>query len=42
MASSSGNKGGKAPIVKQGQTSGSMGNNPAAKEMNKPATPYKD
>lgn len=39
-ASSGGSKGGKAPIIKQGQTSGDMGNNPQAKEVNKPATPY--
>lgn len=41
MASNGGSsRGGKAPIIKQGQTSGSMGNDPASKEINKPATPY--
>lgn len=38
---SQGNKQGKSIIQKQGQTSGSFGNNPGAKEVNKPATPIK-
>lgn len=42
MAGSSSSKGGKAPIIKQGQTSGSFGNNPSVKEVNQPATPYKE
>lgn len=40
--SSGSSKGGKAPIIKQGQTSGSFGNDPAVKEVNRPATPYKE
>jgi len=40
MANNTGNRGSKAPIIKQGQTSGSFGNDPASKEVNKPATPY--
>jgi len=40
MAEAGGSRGGKAPIIKQGQTSGQFGNDPAVKTVNRPATPY--